>query len=142
MGEYITKPVCKVLMLKGEKGSGSTWGDIGGNLNDQKDLMTALNNRADRTAITNISVNGERFTATRSNGTTFDFTSVSTWGDIDGNLNDQKDLMTALNNRADRTAITNISVNGGRFTATRSNGTTFDFTLSAITNSQIDAICK
>lgn len=36
----------KVLMLKGEKGSGSTWGDIGGNLNDQKDLMTALNNAA------------------------------------------------------------------------------------------------
>lgn len=88
MGEYITKPVCKVLMLKGEKGSGSTWGDI------------------------------------------------------DGDLSDQQDLMMALNNRADRTAITNISVDGGKFTATRSNGTTFDFTLSAITNSQIDTICK
>lgn len=88
MGEYITKPVCKVLMLKGEKGSGSTWGDI------------------------------------------------------DGDLSDQKDLTTALNNRADRTAITNISVSGGKFTATRSNGTTFDFMMSAITNSQIDAICK
>lgn len=53
MGEYITKPVCKVLMLKGEKGSGSTWGDIDGNLADQKDLTMALNNKADRTAITN-----------------------------------------------------------------------------------------
>ena len=88
MGEYITKPVCKVLMLKGEKGSGSTWGDI------------------------------------------------------DGDIFNQKDLTAALYNKADRTAITNISVSGGKFTATRSDGTTFDFALSAITNSQIDAICK
>lgn len=88
MGEYITKPVCKVLMLKGEKGSGSTWGDI------------------------------------------------------DGELANQKDLTTALNARADKTAIVNVSVSGAMFTATRANGTTFDFTLPVISNSQIDAICK
>lgn len=40
MNEYFKTPVVRVVMLKGETGSGQKWGDITGSLDDQKDLST------------------------------------------------------------------------------------------------------
>ena len=46
MNEWAKHPVVEVKMLKGEAG-GATWGNVNGDINDQTDLMTILNNKMD-----------------------------------------------------------------------------------------------
>jgi len=93
----------------------TNWGNIGGNLVDQSDLMAVLNGKVDSNSIANVALTGDY-------SDLINTPTIPTleWGNIDGNLVDQSDLMAVLNGKQDNLSegsgikITNntVSTNG------------------------------
>lgn len=86
-----------VIKTGGGGGGGSaSWGDIGGDIDDQTDLQQALDGKQDTlTAGSNITIVNNVISATGGGGG-----GGANWGEIGGTLSNQTDLANALNSKA------------------------------------------